>query len=363
MLTTKKVINNNWWISSVITLILLAVVIPVIIVSIPFEFPLETPPGKHVKTGNRIFYNFLEQVNKKKDVIILGTSETGVWMEGQNYWNLLDQDSTLTQRFFSFGGAGRCSYVYFPLIVDNPEAFKNLNIILYINPTYWRESLNKFREDYYQRYVDQSLIVDVKSKASDLGIYNQFMKPGANFSFLPFSGKRIVNDFRSLYFHDLNLILNGNSSSSKKIKPEVIDSVGLQNTFLDMQNELDLSYNASPEYLAKKAPFTHIDTSSSFQYDMLNSFIELVNQNEINCLFYIGPINQVYGEMKNPELVSDHLEVIENIKEILEENKQPYLNGTAQGLIPGTFSDVQHISKYGAYLTAMQIKEYYEKGK
>jgi hypothetical protein len=37
------------------------------------------------------------------------------------------------------------------------------------------------------------------------------------------------------------------------------------------------------------------------------------------------------------------------------------IDGTWQGNVPGTFIDVQHISEYGAYLTAQQIKAYYEK--
>lgn len=35
-----------------------------------------------------------------------------------------------------------------------------------------------------------------------------------------------------------------------------------------------------------------------------------------------------------------------------------YIDGSEISTIPGTFLDVQHISTYGAYLTALQIKRH-----
>lgn len=358
MLTTKKVVSNSWWIATVISLVLVIVIIPLGIIGF-VEVPQTTiPAGKHVKTGSRIFYNFLKQVNQSGDVIILGTSETGNSLHGNNYWALLDQDSTLSQRFYSLGGAGRCSYVYFPLILDKPEVFDGLNVILYINPTYWRVGLNKFRSDYYSRYVDSDMLSSVASKAKDIGVYSKFMKPAnASYSVFP-KGGRIVNDFRSLYYHDLNLAFNATSSKKVNLRTRRIDSAGVLN-FSHPEN-MDLASNVTKDFLATHTSFPTIDTSS-FQSEMLRAFIGMVEQYNINCVFYLGPINDIYGEEKNLSLMPDHYQTIEEIKDILNSNNQVYIDGTYQGKIGGTFSDVQHISEYGAYLTALQIKEYYEK--
>lgn len=360
MLTTKKVISNSWWIGAAISLVLIVVVIPVVIVLSPQDFELEIPPGKQVKTGSRIFYKFLEQVSVNNDVIVLGTSETGKRMGGNNYWCLLDQDSALTQRFHCFGGAGRCSYVFFPLVLDNPEVFKGLNVVIYINPTYWRRGLNLFRKDYYERYIDPMLINEVRSEAKEIDVYEKFMRPAAPLPFL-ISGDRLVNNFRSFYYHDLRRFLFDETAMKPFEKKGFVDSTGLKSLEKSLGDKINLSLNVTHEFEKTNSDFPEIDTTSNFQNDMLKAFITMVDTYQINCLFYIGPINEMYGAVKNPELLKEHYDVIEGIKEILNDRNQPFLDGTAQGKIPGTFTDIQHISEYGAYLTAMQIKEYYEK--
>lgn len=361
MLTTKNVLKNSLWVSACCTLLIVGALIPGYILLQDSSGEVEVPKGKHIKSGSRLLYSFLEQVKSDGDYLVLGTSETGIYMDGLNFWGLLDKDSTLAHRFYSFGGAGRCSYVYFPLILDNPDVFKDLNIILYVNPTYWRKGLNNFREDYYNRYVANGLLGAVKSPAKDMGIYEEFMAPVAPMVSVPVYGARIVDNFRSLYYHDLNQILS-DEEQDKFQKNLVVDSVGLRNVYQQMTETLDMELNATHEYAQKNNGFTVVDQESEFQSNMLKAFIQLVEKYEINCLFYVGPVNEVYGMQKNPDYVPAHDEVMDEIRQILEAHQQPYLDGTAQGKIPGTFSDVQHISEYGAYLTAMQIKEYYEKG-
>jgi len=361
MINTKNVVKNKWWVSAISTLVIVVFIVPALIVIQDVGGSIEIPQGKYIKAGNRIFFDFIEQLKSNGDVLILGTSETGRSLDGMNYWGLLDKDSTLSKRYFSFGGAGRCSYVYFPLLLDNPKAFDGLNVVLYINPTYWRKGLNMFREDYYSRYVDNQLLGPVKSKATELGIYQEFMKPvEPSFSF-PIYGGRKIDDFRSLFYYDLNRILYPKSSPDFQ-KSINIDSTGLRKVENEMEQKINFQYNVTEEYLKLGSSFTVIDTDSDFQSNMLRAFIKLVIKTNINCLFYVGPVNEIYGQEKNPEFLEDHYAAIDEIKEILESSNMKYLDGTNQGKIPGTFDDVQHISELGAYLTAIQIKEYYEKG-
>ncbi|PLX06361.1 MAG: hypothetical protein C0596_17990 [Marinilabiliales bacterium] len=65
----------------------------------------------------------------------------------------------------------------------------------------------------------------------------------------------------------------------------------------------------------------------------------------------------------NPELIEDYWNTLEKIKQLLQESDVEFIDGTELSVKPGTFIDKQHISEYGAYFTALQIKEYYEKNK
>ena len=361
MLTVKKIISYRLWLSAVLALVIALVIIPVVVISIAPDL-MRNPKGINVKSGDSIFYGFLEEIKEQGGVLVLGTSETGNEMSGNNYFHLLDRDQDLEQPFYSFGGAGRTSNVYFPLILNNPEAFRNLNIILYINPTYWRKGLNGFSEAYFDRYVDQRVVRNVKNKAIELGIYDGFMTPVDEGLFnIDFNLDLYIDYYRSIFNVDMMNILNPkqNKEHYKINLSEEFDSSRVNS----IRNKIDLTYNVTPDYLKKNEPFPEIDTTINFQYDILKSFIKLTKAYSINCIFYLGPINQLYCEKMNPERLSLHLITVENIRTILKDNKVPFIDGTSLSTVPCTFIDIQHISEYGAYLTELQIKKYYENNK
>lgn len=358
MSTVKKIIKNKYWVSAVLACIISLLVIPIVIVNYPSK--IEIPNGTYIKSGSRVFYNFLNKVKATEGILVMGTSETSNSMSGNNYWGLLDRDEDIKQHFYSLAGAGRCSYVYFPLILDNPKAFENLNVLYYINPTYWRKGLNEFNEKYFERYADSGFAMSVKNKAQNLGLYEQFLKPGVNDEMVSnFKRNRIIENYRSIFYYDLNQILaEEGSSSMHKIN---IDSLNSENHISKLIRPIDLTYNAIPNFLKKGNSFPPIDTISNFQYEMLETFIDLTKEFKINCTFFLGPVNEIYCQGKNPELLKDHHLVVDRIKKILLNREVAYIDGSHQGTIPGTFVDVQHISEYGALLTAAQIKKYYEK--
>jgi hypothetical protein len=187
MLTIKKIVNNRIWISAILALVISLVIIPLTIILIN-PTPLSMPKGIRIKSGSRLFYNFLEEIKQRDDILVLGTSETGNSLNGNNYYSLLNRDKEFNQSVHVLGGAGRSANIYFPLILDNPKAFKDLNIIYYINPTYWREGLNQFSIAYLNRYIESSLVYHVKDIAKKEEVYDDFMDNGLkdknNFSFL-----------------------------------------------------------------------------------------------------------------------------------------------------------------------------------
>jgi len=359
MTRNKQIIRQNLWVSSALSLLIVTVVIPLVIPHLPVE--PETPNGSYIKSGSRVFYNFLEQVKKEHGVLILGTSETGNSLSGNNYWALLQRDKDLDRNFYSLGGAGRCAHVYFPLILDNPGAFRDLEVIYYINPTYWRKGLNNFHKAYFERYVDTTLVYALEYKAIEARIYEEFMKPAITERDRPraIAIDRMIERYRSLFYYDLNRFIEGKD-------PGVHERMNIEDFYTPgrmeaAKKQVNPAYNATDEFLRQNTSFPVIDTASGFQYDLLQAFIQMVREHGIHCTFYLGPFNEIYCREKNPELLDDYYDTMENIREILENSGLPYIDGSGQSTVPGTFSDIQHISEYGAYLTALQIKEYYEK--
>lgn len=340
-----------------LTLIIVVIIIPVTLRISPPQSIIEAPKGAYIKDGNRIFYNFLEKVKQTNSLLVLGTSETGNGLNGNNYYSLLNRDSSFNKSVYAFGGAGRCSNVYFPLILDNPEALKKTEIIYYINPTYWRKGLNRFDEGYFNRYVSKALIESVKKKAIEEGVYSKFMK--SEEVLYPAFFVRTLIDFKSLYYYDLNNVFVEKKKTT--VCKNNLNTLYNSNDIEAIKNQINLEFNVTEDYLSKNLDFPQIDTSTTYQYDMLETFIHLVKKYNINCTFYLGPYNEIYCMKKNPEYLMEYREVLKKIKTILLSNKVDFIDGSDLSTVSGTFIDVQHISEYGAYLTALQIKKHYEK--
>lgn len=357
MIEVKTIIRSGIWIAVFVSILLLLLT-GISSVSILRPQQLEIPNGTYVKEGSRVFYRFLKDVKQENGIVVLGTSETGADMNGNNYWGLLDKDKDLPQRFYSFGGAGRNLYMYFPLILDNPKAFEGLELLIYVNPTYWRKGLNTFKDAYYNRYLGQELIAMTSEKAKNEKLFASFYMLN-EVEELPFKLKlsRVVEDFKSFYSYDLQTFLNQNSSFKKEDLSEYYSSSSLDG----LKSQIDSNYNASFEFVKKHAPFPEIDSVSTFQYDVLQAFIDLSKKYNIKCTYYLGPVNEVYCQKMNPQFLPKHQEVVVQLKKVFETNRVNYIDGTYQATLPGTFSDVQHISEYGAALTALDIKRHYEK--
>ncbi len=322
--------------------------------------------GKQIQKGNKSFYGFLDQIKKTNGLLILGTSETANSLEGYNYPELLNQDSSFTYKpVVKLAGAGRSPYVYFPHILNNPEAFKDQKIVFYINPTYWRYGLNTFHKGYYKRYVSADLIKKTKPQMQQHQLYERYMKAADIFD-LKNSIDPLWNHYKSLFFHNLNYLIyrKSHAECKKNVFEHYFDS-----TLSAAKNippntsyfyDLDTMQNVSIAFAKKKAEFPSINETSDFQYKMLEDFIVLSQQYQIDLVLYLGPFNQKFCAQKNPEKLASHQHVIESIKRLLTRHNIPFIDGSQSGNMGGTFLDVQHISTYEAFVTAQNIKRYYE---
>lgn len=380
MLTIKKIIKYKLWVSSTIALVVALIIIPIVLLIIDIPDPtrykneyystsrIKIPEGIYIKNADPVVYDFLDDVKRTNGVIVLGTSETGSWMSGKNYYTLLSYDKDLDRTFFALAGAGRLANVYFPLILNNPDAFDGLEVIYYINPTYWRTDICRFNAAYFDRYVDYTVVQNTKDIAKEKGIYKKFMKLTPSQVSSGFTNE-LISSYKDIFRVKLNLLLKKEDTVYVKVEKQKCNSLvkcNIENHYTPAELEeerkkINLEYNVTDKYLTESTSFPEIDTTSNYQYDLLNAFILLCQDYNINCKFYIGPFNEVYCRKMNPELLEDYQNLIINIKQILISQDVDFIDGTSISNIPGTFSDIQHISEYGAYLTALKIKEYYEK--
>lgn len=361
--SVSNIVRHKLWIPALASVILV-MLIPLVLQVLTFP-QTNTINGIAARAGGRIFFRALDAIKDNNGVLVIGTSETGNELDGVNYWGVLNKDSTVHENYTMLAGAGRSYTIYFPLILKNPDAFENLKVLVYINPTYWREGLCEFNNEYFTRYVGPSLALDVEQKAKERGIYEEFIEP-AVYDSIPLDQMHLtfaerlstrITDFRSFYSYDFQRLLNDkekiNHSRQNLLHPD-------EQQLLALKQGINSEFNVSEDYLLRSAQFPPLDKSCNHRYKGLYEFISLCKDYKIDATYYVGPYNALYCERKNPELIGEYEELLANIKAILKTANVPFIDGTEQSRIPGTFLDVQHISKYGALLTAQQIAQHYE---
>ena len=316
-------------------------------------------PGANVKNGDFEFKMFLRKIKQNKGVLVCGTSETGN-LYYTNYWRLLAKDKEFDKKVSVLGGAGRTCGMYFPLILNYPEEFEDLELIYFINPTYWRDGYNRFIPEYFTRYVGYVQARHVTS-------YGQmpldtFIRPEV--IDIEDAAKNYVNTLKNTFAGYLTQVVSDFVPSwriqfgcSEK-HPDAIptDSAWVAGLYAD----LDLENNVSKKNLPRMKRFFNIDTVSQYRYDELRHFITLAKAYSINLKFVLGPYNGIQAEIFNKPSRRHHDEVVENIRQILEESGFEFIDASDLSFVPGSFMDSQHHSKYGAYLMYQKIKNHYE---
>jgi len=380
MLTIKKIMKYKLWVSSTIAIVVSLIIIPIILLFI--DIPeikqykneyyktsrIRTPEGIYIKNGDPVFYDYINDVKKTGGIILLGTSETSSWMDGKNYYTLLSHDKDFNKTVFPIAGAGRLANMYFPLILNNPAPFDRLEVIYYINPTYWRKDLCGFNNVYFDRYVGFTLVQNTKDLARERGIYNDYLRLSIP-QILSGLSNELGTSYKDLFVVKLNKLFKKEDTvyiNVKKQKCTSMEKYYIEDYYTpeELESErrkINLEYNVTDKYLSENVSFPEIESNSSYQYDLLTAFILLCKEYNIDCKFYLGSYNEIYCRKMNPELLDEYQTTMENIKQLLISQKVDFIDGSSLSNIPGTFIDIQHISEYGAYLTALQIKEYYEK--
>ena len=314
--------------------------------------------ANHIKKNTKYFHHYLNQIKENGGTLLLGTSET-VWMDGVNYWRVLDGDSSITENISVLSGAGRCMDIYYPLIIASPEAWKGLDLMVFVNPTYWREGLNNPREIYMTRYLDLGFLYSVKNKLEDAGVWDWYDHLYKNS--IVDNSKAVgyaLDKARSVYYYDF------------KIKQGMIDLPFDGNfhdpydfTQLNNYRELiDTTKNVSYHFLetTKDNDFPAVDVESSYRSDMLSKFIQLCQNEGINLTIVLGPYNAFYADAVNQ---SEKKQAYENLYVQLTDTLSKYEVNTIDlwnlSYRNDVFKDYQHHGKYGAYVIYKELKPYF----
>lgn len=316
-----------------------------------------------VRKNDPYFHKFIQNIKFNNGVLILGTSESGP-LGGYNYTELLNSDSEIKKSFSVFYGAGRFCEMYLPLIAESPELWKDLEVLVFVNPTYWRQGLNQPSETYQKRYLDKCLVENSKDKLDD---YDFDYLLGDIHASLRVKKMEMINNYlevnvESLFYNNLNSYFTPNSGVYGYFRRKKSSPIGL-NVLDSLKAEIDSNYNAKHAFVETNKDnlvFPFVD-SSQYRYRALNSFIKMCADNEIKATYIIGPYNGVMiDKLAVQSTIDDYKKLRTDILHFFTSKNQKIIDLTDLSDEKSTFIDVQHHSAYGGYLIYNRLKEYYE---
>lgn len=303
---------------------------------------------------------FFKSIKNNNGFLCIGTSESTTLEDG-NYFDYINADSSLNFKFSKLTGAGRTCGLFIPMLMLNRDVVKDLKIIYFINPVYWRTDLSNPLTVYWSRYSNYD--INASTKFEDENEIALFKPVQAYMDILPIKDKffeTVENRIRNLrkpYFEGLRLKLNPEEFIAKQEYVSTNKSLDSFKNFgiIDIE-KIDTVWNIKKSF-ENKAGFKPIDTSINYRYEELESFVKLCDYLNIEAHFIVGPYNWRFVSEYDPKSIEEYENCINNIKSILHENNSSVIDISYISYLPGTFMDYQHHSSYGAYLIYKDLKQ------
>lgn len=317
-----------------------------------------------VKFNTQDFHEYLRQIAENDGVLVMGTSETGN-MGGLNYFDMLNADTTIHRQFSRLGGAGRFFEVYIPLIVADPEAWQGVELMAFVNPTYWRVGLNSFQPHYFERYADKRIAFSHRSALEELGIWNNvyatYFESSPPTLLYASALERKMDALRDLFAVELrSLYQTPQNPFVPFATPKPLPNEATLKGYVD---NIDTTYNVSHAFRAhrKRMWYPRLNSTSQFRNQVLRAFIQTCQQHHIKLTVVLGSYNGVMARAVRPEAdVQEYETLLEDLRILLDEAGIAHIDVSETSYINGSYRDYQHHSKYGAYLKYQIIKAYYE---
>lgn len=359
---TKNLTNNGLFIIGFSVILL---VVGLLIPETPvkgFENQLGHLSGLNLKFNDTPEVSeFIGSIKRNNGYLILGTSES-TSITGGNYYTYLNNDKYFgTAKFSVLAGAGRTCGLHLPVLLTHKEEVKNLNVIYFINPVYWRSGLNKITESYWNRYTNYQVInsIDEKDKnqlswfplekySSKLNVIQKGMQ----------SSEYWLRNLRENYFNNLRYWLspsNYKEGFNFISKSEQNDYSSFDFTEIKNLDKMDTNFNVLKSFKDKHW-FNVIYQDETYRYEELQSFITVCKNLGIHATFVLGPVNNRFIQSYQPQALASYSQTTDNIRELLISNNVNYVDASDISDELGAFNDHQHHSAYGAYLIYLKIK-------
>ena len=282
-----------------------------------------TCKGIDVKENTPAFKRFIEGIKDNNGVLVLGSSETGAFGIN-NYHGLLNEYFDCGYDFSVLAGAGRTAHIFFPPLLNNKEQFKDVNVLYFINPTYWRRSLNYFEMQYYERYNAVSKVYAIKEDLQDLGLYNDYAKSFLSENITDYKMEDFRESFIEIknYFSNFDLEqkteTNGDATFSDVSKLDCSRKQSLKEIdsshVLSLLDEIYLEKNITKAFSeTNREKFVQIK-ESDFQMNALKGLNTICEDIGINITYILGPYNGVFCNYYNPDWCPAHEQTINEIR-------------------------------------------------
>ncbi|GAB5417707.1 MAG: hypothetical protein Crog4KO_26930 [Crocinitomicaceae bacterium] len=324
-----------------------------------------TLDATHVKNDDVYFHEFMKRLKKNDDVLVLGTSESG-FMDSYNYWELLNADAELEEQFGVLYGAGRSCERYIPSMLNNPEIWQKQQLLVIVNPVYWRESLSKFNTEYHARYMNDAELQKARIKSmrkEDFDLLFGGGQKGIIKEQMANANQFIDREIHELYYGRLHAFL-GLEREEVKHFTNHLDYLEVQNRLEpkmlnNLRTEILPDFNCTQEFIDKgDYSMLPLILDAEYRNTSLDYFMDLCKQLEMDVTFVLGPYNQILAaKCGQPEIIEQHEILEDRLREKFKKEGFECIDATDISEIPGSFIDKQHHSKYGGYLLYKRIKD------
>lgn len=303
---------------------------------------------------------FFQSIKNNNGYLCLGTSES-VDLNYGNYYEFLNNDTSLSAQFSILAGAGRNCGIYVPIFLQHKQAVKGLKIIYFINPIYWSKGMNELLKVYWERYSSYGMLSQInpldtiaQKYKTDIDLYGHALNFVEKWNQ---QAEYYFRQYRKHFFSDLRLMYKPQEFENRfSWTTPTHKNLSQFSNFgkIDLEN-IDTVWNISHAFHNKEW-FNAIDEAENYRYQELTTFVRTCKTLGIECTFIVGPYNERFITHHQPDALIGYKNVTQRIKNLLSEEHVSYIDASDISSQAGAFIDHQHHSSYGAYLIYQKIK-------
>lgn len=326
-----------------------------------------TLDATHVKNDDAYFHEFMHRLKKNGDVLMLGTSESG-FMDSYNYWELLNSDTELEQQFGVLYGAGRSCERYIPSMLNYPEIWKEQQLIVLVNPVYWRESLSQFNNEYHTRYMNDGEVERAREQSKrkdDFDILFSGGQKGYIKQQASAINRFVDQEIHELYYGRLRQFSGLKQDEIKHFTMHFdyvpVEKRATPKMLEELKGQILPDFNCTQEFIDQgDYSMLPLFLDAKYRNTALDYFMELCKELNMDVTFVIGPYNRILAEKcGQPDVVKQHEALEDQLRSKFESSGFDYIDATDISTVPGSFIDKQHHSMYGGYLLYKHIKNHW----